>query len=321
VAPFVLAFAYIITAWIRFGTPAWDTRLAASIAGLGLTVPILAVVRTRLLIGGPVSAWGEALYQVRSDGWVTDRLVWFLALLGTLPAFFWAFAAWKSHIAPFHYDVRLAVIDRALFGTDPYRLIPLHGRGLAIMDWLYYWGFNSSLLGLVVWRAWSRAERERFWLAFILTWILLGTVLADLIASAGPIFYREVVGTDGPYTDLLAAIGAADRTFSLTLVTARRYLWDLLQQGRVGVGAGISAFPSLHIATPVLGACASRGSLRLFFLSVTLMLWIGSVTLGWHYAVDGLASILLVPVLWWLTGRLPYPIRALNASSAASGVP
>jgi hypothetical protein len=304
VAPFVIAIAYIITAWIRFGTLTWDTRLAASIAGLGLTVPILAVVRTRLRLGGPPSAWVEALRRVRDDGWITDRLCWFLALLVVLPGFFWAFAAWKSHIPPFRFDLRLAELDRALFGTDPYRLVPLRGQGLAAMDGIYYWGFNGSLLGLVLWRAWSRVERERFWLAFLLMWILLGTVLAHLVSSAGPVFYRDVVGTAGPYAGLLAAINEADRTYSLTLVTARRYLWDLLQHGQVGVGAGISAFPSLHIATPVLGACAARGRTRMLFAVLTLVLWVGSVALGWHYAVDGLASILLVPAIWWFSGWL-----------------
>ncbi|MER8866395.1 hypothetical protein NKI19_22205 [Mesorhizobium sp. M0751] len=30
----------------------------------------------------------------------------------------------------------------------------------------------------------------------------------------------------------------------------------------------------------------------------------GSVFTGWHYAVDGYASIVVVSVIWWATGRL-----------------
>jgi hypothetical protein len=298
----LLALGYIVSAWVRFGQPMWDAHLISSIAGLGLAVPALAVVRTRLEQGGPPSAWLKALHQSWADGWFTDRLACFLLLLVVLPPFFWAFAAWKTHIPPFRYDTLLAGIDRTIFSTDPYRLVLLKDGSLAAMDLAYYWGFNCCLLGLIIWRAWARSERERFWLAFLLTWICLGSVLASLVPSAGPAFYPVVNGNSGPYGDLLRAIGGADSTYALTLVQARHYLWTLLQQQRVAVGAGISAFPSLHIAMPALGMCASRGGLRWIFTALTLLLWVGSFALGWHYAVDGIASMVIVPVLWWGTG-------------------
>ena len=35
-----------------------------------------------------------------------------------------------------------------------------------------------------------------------------------------------------------------------------------------------------------------------------LVIWIGSIHLGWHYAVDGLVSIALTIVIWKLMGKL-----------------
>jgi membrane-associated phospholipid phosphatase len=35
----------------------------------------------------------------------------------------------------------------------------------------------------------------------------------------------------------------------------------------------------------------------------------GSVYTGWHYAVDGYVSIIVVSVIWWVTGRQPAQIE------------
>ena len=40
------------------------------------------------------------------------------------------------------------------------------------------------------------------------------------------------------------------------------------------------------------------------FAVFTLLIFLASVQLGWHYAVDGEVSMLTVPFIWWLSGRL-----------------
>jgi hypothetical protein len=57
----------------------------------------------------------------------------------------------------------------------------------------------------------------------------------------------------------------------------------------------------------VLATCAawqSNRGLAWGFLVFAILIWIGSIHLSWHYAVDGEASALLIPPIWWLSGRL-----------------
>jgi hypothetical protein len=35
-----------------------------------------------------------------------------------------------------------------------------------------------------------------------------------------------------------------------------------------------------------------------------VLIMIGSVHLGWHYAVDGYASVLTIPLIWKLSGMI-----------------
>jgi membrane-associated phospholipid phosphatase len=83
-------------------------------------------------------------------------------------------------------------------------------------------------------------------------------------------------------------------------------LWAAYESRTLTAGSGISAMPSLHVATSlsfaILGWKTSRlvGVLLGMFAAIIL---IGSVHLGWHYAVDGYLSIALTGLIWWAVGR------------------
>ena len=103
------------------------------------------------------------------------------------------------------------------------------------------------------------------------------------------------------FLDALAADGGYAKGVS-------DYLWTFYQERSVGVGSGISAFPSLHVAIAMLNALFVHelfGRLGRFlawsYLAFTMF---GSVYLGWHYAVDGYASIVLVIIIYWLGRKL-----------------
>jgi PAP2 superfamily len=210
-------------------------------------------------VGGPADlGWPAGLRLARQEGWFGERLAVFAASIVILPLFFWAFAAWKMWVPPFTWDAELAVLDRALHGGDPYTLIPQSPRLAWLMD-RFYWSWNYLFVGVMVWQVWagSPAERARFWLAFVLMWIGLGTVLAHLFSSAGPCFYPQLTGGPGPYGPLLSNLEAADRQYGLHLFGIREYLWRTVHSQEVVLGGGISAFPSLHVAPPTLAACAA----------------------------------------------------------------
>ncbi|HET9777156.1 MAG TPA: phosphatase PAP2 family protein, partial [Gemmatimonadaceae bacterium] len=97
------------------------------------------------------------------------------------------------------------------------------------------------------------------------------------------------------------------------LLTARQYqtyLWAQYTSGNAGLTTGITAFPSLHVSSATLLALALQswrrwaGIVGWAFVVLTLL---GSVYLGWHYALDGYASILGMLGIWRIAGYLTSP--------------
>lgn len=77
------------------------------------------------------------------------------------------------------------------------------------------------------------------------------------------------------------------------------YLWSLHAHSTSGFGSGISAFPSVHVGLIALNAFfAAEVSRKLGIIAFcyTAFVMASSVYLGWHYAVDGYASLLVVGV-------------------------
>ncbi len=85
------------------------------------------------------------------------------------------------------------------------------------------------------------------------------------------------------------------------------YLWSNHQAGTSALGTGISAFPSMHVALAMVNALflreINRSAGHAAFAYVGLVLF-SSVYLGWHYAIDGYVSILIVLALHALMRRL-----------------
>jgi membrane-associated phospholipid phosphatase len=73
----------------------------------------------------------------------------------------------------------------------------------------------------------------------------------------------------------------------------------------IGIGSGITAMPSMHVSFAMLLFLSTRelnkkaGYITLIYL---LFIQVGSVHLGWHYAVDGYISMILTWILWRLSG-------------------
>ena len=137
----------------------------------------------------------------------------------------------------------------------------------------------------------------------MLAWWIGGGLLAVAFSSAGPVYYDELGLSPDPYVGLFAYLNDADTRIPLWFLDTQQMLWD----GYIGKipALGISAMPSMHNASAVLFALAfAHVSKKLgwFFAVYAVMILLGSVHLGWHYAIDGYAGILIAAFSWWVAG-------------------
>jgi hypothetical protein len=217
-------------------------------------------------------------------------------------AAFWTLKFRFPALIPFWADPFLARLDHWLHFRDPWWI--LHE---ATPDWVtrpllvfYFPIWLLNFFGCIVIAALHRdeGERHRYFLALFATYAVLGTLVACGLASVGPIFYDRFIAGDR-YGALTAALHC-DPSMQLILFVADR-LYTAPVAGVEDYFAGISAMPSMHVALATLNALflnrinRSAGIAGWSFLGITQ---VGSVYFGWHYAIDGYASIIAVLILW-----------------------
>lgn len=101
-------------------------------------------------------------------------------------------------------------------------------------------------------------------------------------------------------------------------------LWQAYAAGGPAERAGISAMPSLHISMVVLMAILgfrTRPALGIAFSVFAVFTFLGSVHLGWHYAIDGYVSLVATLLIWKLAGRLVRAWQRKSGLPAISGGP
>jgi hypothetical protein len=197
-------------------------------------------------------------------------------------------------VSPFWADELFANMDHAIFRTDPWRLF--QGIDLTFHAWAYSFFWAVAIMGTIVWLLAQKPsiERSTSLLSYFALWSIFGPVGQYLLSSAGPIFYQRV-GLGDRFAELSTSIPQVTQTLS-------GYLWRFHTTGELGVGAGISAMPSLHIATVAWIFLAYRGQhsrIAPFAALFAIYIWAMSVALGWHYAVDGIVGALGAVVSQW----------------------
>lgn len=244
-----------------------------------------------------------------------QRLGLALPMLFAVPIFISAFSSMKMMIPSFHpyaWDPALAEFDRWLHGgTAPWELLqPLLGTPFVtfVINVIYNAVWFVAIYAVLLWQVFQTGDprtRSQFFVCFVLMWGLMGTLMASLFASGGPCYYGGLVGGENPFAPLMSYLYAANESYPIWALNAQEALWDKHISNDVMLGGGISAMPSLHVACAVLCALVGWRHSRLLGILATVFvvaMLIGSVHLGWHYAIDGYVSILLMPPLWWCSG-------------------
>jgi hypothetical protein len=204
----------------------------------------------------------------------------------------------------FVWDERLAAADAWIHGgvtPDRYLGWLLDSPALLrAVDFFYLEIFWVGCVAALLWWGWQRDPRRgQFFAAFALIWLLLGAVCATIFASAGPCYYALVTGRD-TYAPLMESLHR--QPLAATMI--QDLLWRNYQGEPTGVVEGISAFPSIHVAMPALFAWSARGVWRWPAWMFCGLVLLGSVALGWHYALDGYAAVAGAWLCWWMGGKL-----------------
>lgn len=288
--------------------------LAAPIA---LAVRFGSILREAERVGGPLrwSDWKLAWRRCRSEMLNRKRLLAVITVTALYPVFLTAFGSWKAaipHIQAFRWDETLRNIDLALHGgTHPWELLqPILGfpRATVALDGAYQL-WLLSIPAVISWQAWSSNWdlRRHFLLAFTLCWIILGTAGAIVASSVGPCFYGLLTGDHESYGPLMSYLVEVNATAPLGALETQRVLWWAYQLDDPNPFTRISAMPSVHVAVAgvysVLG-WRTRTWLGVVLTSYALLILLGSIHLGWHYAIDGYVSLIMLGPIWWLGGRL-----------------
>jgi hypothetical protein len=279
---------------------------------------ILCLLAARALIimtaERPQRPLSQLWQEIRTSLATPERLAHAVPMLVAMLVFGGTFTAVKASIpflVPFSWDPAFEQLDRWLHGgMAPWELLqPLLGHPLVTyaINWAYnFWFYFLSLIW--VWQAFRQSDnglRLQFFLTLTLGWILLGNVAATWLSSAGPCYYERIVGLPDPYAPLMSYLHRVDETHTIWALGAQEMLWANYQMRDVMVGSGISAMPSMHVAIATLFALVCwrvRRWLGIVMATYAVIITLGSVHLGWHYAVDGYLGAAGMLAIWLCVG-------------------
>lgn len=245
-----------------------------------------------------------------------ERLLFAAPVLAMLPLFAASFTVLKAAVPlvqPFAWDARIAAADAWLHGgVQPWQLLqPVFGSPAmtAFLNFNYHlWFF--FMLATVYWLAFNLERRQlrmQFMLSFVLSWSLLGNVMAMLFSSVGPCYYGFVVPGADPFAGLMQQLREANEVIPVMALQVQDTLWQDYATSRGTNALSISAMPSMHVASSVLLALLGWRLHRCAGIALTVfavLIQLGSVHLGWHYALDGYLGALGAWLIWTCCGKL-----------------
>lgn len=238
------------------------------------------------------------------------------------------------HLNPVVWDIEFSHADYVLFlGHYPHEYLSFlisSSMPYQILSFFYEAIWTSVCIGVLAYSMFVAEpgfRRSRFLLAYFLCWMVIGTVCAIAFSSGGPVFFNAYTGGhvyDALVAQLAAVSGSGDKMFSAYT------LMQTLGSFHANVtappaGMGISAMPSMHVCMAVIVYLYARrvgAWSRLLALLYFIGIYLASIALGWHYAVDGLVSVVLTVCIWrlaaWLVDKQEVIMRASSVPGARS---
>lgn len=304
-------------------------------ARVGLGIIVIFIKCIMLLVGISVGVFARELFRKGTGGFgarvrgahnrmanlasrYLDGQVFAYGCVGILVLFandFYFIQKSLVHVLhPYAWDDAFIALDRALhFGHFPHEFVialsgSLHlGR---LLDDMYFIWFAVMYLGLGYNLFWDNnlKRRLRFLWCFLLSWIVLGSVMAVWFSAAGPLFYHDFFPhKPSPYSAFVAYFhDHGPHDFPIAYWSGLHLLSWTTNGQMVNLNA-VAAFPSMHIAIAwltTLYGFSIRRSLGIAGVIFSVMIYLATVLFGYHYALDGYVSLIAVSLMWWAAGRL-----------------
>ncbi|PMG82814.1 hypothetical protein BCU83_00670 [Vibrio breoganii] len=292
----------------------------------------LAISRSKSPLSEMIEIYRRLIFNKRQ----IKVAIFFILLVTINSSLYTSFKGIIPKINYFNFDLTLAYVDKIIhFGISPWEIShivldsPYWSFAISIVYtlWLFaFWWFVCAIIFSL------KDFRTKLLIisGYNFIWIINGSILALLFSSAGPCFFEYVV--DGNNSTMFAELmnrlelhklyfESKGYSFGVPATIMQEMLWTAHVEDKTEIGAGISAFPSMHVSVCMYMWLVTREYFKKFsaltFVFLIFVL-VGSVHLGWHYAVDGYVSLVTTFIVWKLTQRLmnyAYNVHTTNTCS------
>ena len=263
-----------------------------------------------------------------SAPWAVIRQRWPLLILPTLvlPIFMTGFTVAKTsfpYLTGYQWDGFWTAADVLVFNGDPWRVThQLFGPDAShwmMRAYTFGWGL---VIGIVMPVYALSAEPRRVahgFSALMASWFVIGVAGATIFSSAGPIFADLVDPALGQHFAPLKASLAQLLPANDPILLSQHYLREAAGHREALRGGGISAMPSMHLGVcSFLVIIAWRSRWRVPAILFWLVIWVGSIHFGYHYALDGFIAAPLAWLCWRVTEPRNAARPAVNRPALAA---